>query len=166
MVPTFQQEKGQKEEKNPEIYFNYLKPLVILVRFLGIEIDPVRHVSYKRAFLFHIIGYLMFFLNVFSNAYFTIASLCRQVLIPSSKAMYSTTNEMWGMIIDFGSCSFLNIGSHGVLLIVTHQTKWKLLWENLKKSDFDELVAKYRRAVAIWIVYFIAVNNILVLFYN
>lgn len=142
-----------------------LIPLVVFFRLLGIELDPsvsCCHLSRKNLYFFRSIGFLLFLISVFSNIYFTALSFDRQFFMKDSIKETSSASRMWNMIIDFGSHNILVIGVHGVLLFITRQTKWKLLWDNLQQltkdhSHPEDLKTKCRRVIGIGIVFLILV---------
>lgn len=108
-----------------------LKPLLIFIRFTGIELDPLRQFSSRDTWLSWI-GLSMFTINVWSNLYFTHFALSRSAqLDPSISHGTSSISSLGSLIIDYCSFDFMVMAVHAALLCLTRKMEWKMLWSNL-----------------------------------
>ena len=139
------------------------QPLVVCLRFLGVELDPaIQNGSSKcYRYLFLSLGLILIVLNGFCNI---IAGILGQKKNSDeyNKAVLSSFNQSsanannltsvmsWNLIIDYVNYGVLASGVHAALLVVSRQQKWKLLWDNVRQilqhhSEFEGIRKSIRR---------------------
>ena len=116
-----------------------LKPFILWMRLLGIELDESCHSSCFKGFLWLIpaIG-LAFLVAQLSVSIYIIYFIFYFPL--GSSATFS-----WNMLIDYAVTSLLNVGVHAALLATTQQRTWKMLWSNLQELYADHLLIESGR---------------------
>ena len=132
-----------------------IQPLVVFLRFLGVELDPsilnessASPKCYRYTTLF--IGLFFLLLNGISNIYMAIIGKNRDTN-DYNKAILSTLNQSsmngnnsttittlssvmsWNLIVDYVNYGVLSVGVHLSLFIVSRQQKWKLFWNNVQQ---------------------------------
>jgi hypothetical protein len=131
-----------------------IQPLVICLRFLGVELDPLilnessTSKCYRYTTLF--IGLFFLLLNGISNIYMGITGKNRDTN-DYNKAILSTLNQSsingdnsttitslssvmsWNLIADYVNYGVLSVGVHLSLFIVSRQQKWELFWNNVQQ---------------------------------
>ena len=131
-----------------------IQPLVVCLRFLGVELDPsilnesASPKCYRYTTLF--IGLFFLLLNGISNIYIAITGKNRDTN-DYNKAILSTLNQSsmngnnsttittlssvmsWNLIVDYVNYGVLSVGVHLSLFIVSRQQKWKLFWNNVQQ---------------------------------
>ena len=132
-----------------------IQPLVICLRFLGVELDPsilnesstTKSKCYRYRTLF--IGLFFLLLNGFCTILTAVIEHNEFTKIYSNEIMLSTANGStvdagrdnstippvfsWNLIVDYVNYGVLVLGVHLTLFLFPHQEKWKLLWNNVKE---------------------------------
>ncbi|KAI9562673.1 hypothetical protein GHT06_010127 [Daphnia sinensis] len=140
-----------------QFYSTFFKSLDVWMQLLGIQLDPFpsAFLSKRGAICLYSFSFLMFFINVSSNFYFTAMSFTSPSTYTHQPSRASTS-EIWSKVIDFGSYNLMAIGTHAALLAIQRRPEWKSLWHNLKQlaaEHHDRLFfAKCRRAITIVLV--------------
>lgn len=152
------------ESKNL-FYSTCFRPLDVWMRCLGIQLNPFPSApsSKFKSICLYSFGFLMFFINVSSNMYFTIVSFTSP-LKSTQKTFTASTSDIWSRIIDFGSHNLMAIGNHATLLALTREPEWKLLWHNLQQLAAEHgqfFYSKSRRVVTVGLLCLTAVMTIL-----
>lgn len=147
-----------------------LKPLIVWMRVLGVELDPFE-IESSNLYRYSIFTYGLFLLigNIILNPLAAINELQKISEIDSplyfneSKQMNSTlsrqktTTFTWSVIIDYTSYGMVSIGVHCSLFIVSKQSKWKSLWNNIQQileghKEFQSLRKDVRRVVVVGMI--------------
>ena len=143
----------------------FLKPLFIVFRLTGIELDPFRKFFKEAALFSSFTSFLMFFANVWSNLYFSIYVLCSLNQYNFPGEYYPSTipqTSTWSMLIDFASYDFMVIAVHAALLCLTRKTEWKSLMKNLANLNQETGTVtskmKKRRIVIVGVIFLITVS--------
>ena len=148
---------SQKKEE-----LKFMNAWLILMRCLGIQLDPTIQSSSKCvAFFYRFVSFVWFMANVFSNIYCTTVFL---LPLASNSRDGHSTGEMLSQVIDSVSFNLIVIVSHAVLLSLCCQSKWRQMWRNLKEMapksiDDGHRYRKYRQTVIFGIAFFVAVSN-------
>lgn len=119
-------------------FLSYLKPWLILVCLVGIELNPFVKLTRKQKFCKAVTEFFMFFLNVFFNLMFI--SLLIQPLIEHGRVLQlgeyessASNSALWNVIIEYFSFTVLSIGGHAALLNLLLKKEWQLLWKSLEQ---------------------------------
>ena len=143
----------------------FLKPLFIVFRLIGIELDPFRKFSKEAEMFSSFISVLMFFANVWSNFYFTVYVFYSLNCYNFPGGYYPTTipqSSTWSKLIDFASYDFMVIAVHAALLCLTRKTEWKSLMKNLGNlnQEIGTVTSKMkkRRIVIVGVIFLITVS--------
>ena len=128
-----------------------IQPLVICLRFLGVELDPsILNESSSTKCYRYTIGLFFLLLNgfctiltaVIEHNKFTKIYSNNEIMLPSANGSTvdagrenSTIPSVfsWNLIVDYVNYGVLVLGVHLTLFLFPHQQKWKLLWNNVKE---------------------------------
>lgn len=124
-----------------------VKPFVIWMRLLGIELDDnlAWGKNYCRPpWLVPVIGLALLFSNL-SISIFMVYYAFHYYSVGSSKTF------SWNLVIDFSVTGLLSVGVHAALLAVTQQAQWKALWFHLQElyhiGESQSIHVRLRRAI-------------------
>jgi hypothetical protein len=121
------------------------QPLVVCLRFLGVELDPasILNQSSKYYFRYLLLGLCFLLLNAFFTIFTAVVehNLFVQMYTMDTPANYSSVDNnstvpsimSWNLTVDYVNYGVLYIGVHASLFVVSRQSKWKLLWENVNQ---------------------------------
>lgn len=130
---------------------SHFKPLLVLFRFFGIELNPFVNISCNGKRFRILKEFVLFFLHVFIHLSYTVFLLKTDV---EHKLMASSTSDssIWNFIIDYCNYIILAIGVHAIILNLSHSNEWKSLWQNLnqvtkKYGTFEPFRSSCRRIV-------------------
>ncbi|EFX71466.1 hypothetical protein DAPPUDRAFT_346848 [Daphnia pulex] len=149
----------EAHENNPLVPF---QPLVVCLRFLGVELDPaiLNGSSKCHRYLSWSLGLFLLLSNCLCNIYnailtrnqiagdenatvFLLSSIDGDQHLPITKS----TTMSWNLIMDYVNYGSLVIGVHTCLFILSRQPKWKSLLDNVQQilQEFPELNKTIRR---------------------
>ncbi len=136
------------------------QPLVVCLRFLGVELDPaiLNGSSKCYRYLSLSLGLFLLLSNGICNVYITIQTKQAMagdqnetVFLSSADGDYlslkKSTTMSWNFLMDYVNYGSLVIGVHACLFILSRQPKWKLLWDNVQQilQQFPDLSKTIRR---------------------
>ena len=159
-----------------------IKPLILWMRSLGIELEAVDPSSlptkdnessginllllpafinnmkddkfhYFRRIIVPTVGILLLAFNV-SNIFLLLYTIVSRSIETSDLNILSSN-----IVIDYGIGGILLIGVHASLILVTRQSKWSRLWSNLNQihNEIPSIHRPLRRVVLVGLVYIIVV---------
>ena len=152
---------SQSEDCKSRLTFHF-KPLMIVSRVFGYEINPVVKLSSKQKRLKAIIELTFFFVHVFINVTYTALSIQPYVIPTKADNVQRTPvyvsvlsgSILWNYVIDLCNFNTLSIGTHAAILYLLRQNEWKELWQNLEQQKSS---VHCRKIVFLGIVLFLVV---------
>ena len=147
-------------------YLNGLKPWLILMRCIGIDLS--NQFSQPKKWFSLLFAFVLFFFNVYTNIYFLLISfdaVSKPRLYSDIPGLVtSSTTETWNLIIDTIIYVILVVGSNCLLLIMTWHSKWKELWRKLEQMasnqiDSSQFQTKCQRVSLASVFFFLLVSS-------
>jgi hypothetical protein len=134
---------------NKASFLYQLKPLTVLMRFLGIDLDSDNN-TFTKGFYF-VLGLILLLVNIASQLFVvTRIVLNKQNSIKNQTGALSSSvgggktkensefNSSWDLIIEFASIGLVTIGCHATLLFHSrYGQQWKIFWNDLKMLVLD-----------------------------
>lgn len=130
-------------------------PLLVCMRFLGIELVPPSETgssSQSDRYKTLTVGLIFLLFNAFCNTYTTVMNYT-EITGNSSTMLYSLVNDSstdgsnsttrmsavmsWNIIIDYVNFGVLVVVVHATLLSFSRQKEWTLLWNNIQRMHHE-----------------------------
>lgn len=121
------------------------QPLVVCLRFLGIELDPALLYKSSKCFRYLLLGLCFLLLNAFFTIFTAVSEHNFFVQIynmdtpTNSSSVENKKNStvpsvlFWNLIVDYVNYGVLSVGVHASLLFFSRQKEWKFLWDKVQQ---------------------------------